>query len=59
MKRKFIRFTDDELSRLADAIKAYGDQDLLKQVNDEIRERKRAQKQYEEWARNRPNFYCC
>lgn len=43
-KRKFISFTNKELDILVDALMEYGNKELLKQANDEIRERKYAKK---------------
>jgi hypothetical protein len=58
-KRKFINFSDKELNILADAIERYGCPDLMKQINDEIKTREYNKKRVEEWAKQKPTFYCC
>lgn len=51
-KRKFINFTDAELNILGDALEEYGAPSLLKEVNEEWRQRNRDRKERDEW-RNR------
>lgn len=50
MIRKFAGFTDDELDVLGEALEVYGAPNLLKQVNEEVRERKYNRKRHEEWS---------
>lgn len=59
MERKFISFTNNELNILADALKLYGSNDLLKQVNLEMKEREYHRKRHEEWLNRQPQIYCC
>ena len=59
MNRKFINFTNDELDRLAEALKVYGDKNLLKQVNKEIRTRERHLKLFEEWKSTHAKAHVC
>ena len=59
MKRKFISFTDSELNILADALEAYNAPELLKQLNQEIKEREYNRKRHEEWAKSQRKSYCC
>ena len=59
MKRKFISFTDKELNTLVDALEVYGAPNLLKQVNEEMREREYNKKRHEEWIKTQPKIYCC
>ena len=59
MKRKFISFTDNELTVLANALEQCSDPNLLKQVNDEMREREYNRKIHEEWLSTRQTIYCC
>lgn len=58
-KRKFISFTNEELNTLEKALKSYGASSLLKQVNEEVREREYNMKRYEEWQNSQPKIYCC
>ena len=58
-KRKFINFTNAELRILGDALEVYGAPSLLKQVNEEQRQRDRIKNEHEEWMKNKPKIYCC
>lgn len=59
MKRKFIYFTDKELIILTDALQEYRAPSLLKQINEEIRQREYNNKLLKDITENKPKIYCC
>lgn len=58
-QRKFISFSDAELNVLENALRTCDEKELLKQLNEERREREYIRKTNEEWLNSRPTIYCC